>query len=44
MSRQRKAGHKAYDHWFWNSKAMKRFAVWMGRFSTWLWQKQYGGK
>lgn len=30
-----------YNHWFWNSKLVDKFAQQVAYFSTWLWHKQY---
>ena len=34
---------RRYNHWFWNSKFMIKFAQQVSYFNTWLWRKMYSG-
>lgn len=36
--------NRRYKHWFWNSRVLIKLAQLTARFSSWLWQKQYGRK
>jgi hypothetical protein len=35
---------KRYNHWFWNSRLIGTVEGACVRISSYLWQKQYGGK
>lgn len=33
---------RRYNHWFWNSKFMRKFQQKVSNFASWLWYRMYG--